>query len=173
MRDHLILIGFMGAGKSTIACIMAERLDLPCVDLDQRIETAVGRSVAEIFAVDGEQAFREMETQALADLIEEPRSVVACGGGVVVRPENRELLGQLGTVVYLKVSAGEALARVGDAGTRPLLSGEGAALAATSLLQARESLYATSADLVFDTVDATPEAIVDRVIDALEERGEA
>jgi len=166
--SHIFLVGFMGAGKTTVARLLAERLDRPCVDVDEIIEAESGRSVREIFEDEGEPAFRALESRALLSLQTAEPSVVACGGGIVTRDENRSALKQLGCVVYLKVSAGETLARVGADGTRPLLSGPGGVLAATSLLEARESLYAAVADISIDTVGLSAEQVADQVASAIE-----
>ena len=166
--SHIFLVGFMGAGKTTVARLLAERLDRPCVDVDEIIEAESGRSVREIFEDEGEPAFRALESRALLSLQTAEPSVVACGGGIVTRDENRSALKRLGCVVYLKVSAGETLARVGADGTRPLLSGPGGVLAATSLLEARESLYAAVADISIDTVGQSAEQVADQVASAIE-----
>jgi shikimate kinase len=166
--SHIFLVGFMGAGKTTVARLLAARLDRPCVDVDEIIEAAAGRSVREIFEDEGELAFRGLESEALLSLETAQPSVVACGGGIVVRDENRSVLKRLGCVVYLRVSAGETLARVGADGTRPLLSGPGGVLAATSLLEARESLYAAVADISVDTVGLSAEQVADQVASAIE-----
>ena len=166
--SHIFLVGFMGAGKTTVARLLAKRLDRPCVDVDEIIEAAMGRSVREIFEDEGESAFRALESEALLSLQTAEPSVVACGGGIVTRDENRSVLKRLGCVVYLKVSAGETLARVGADGTRPLLSGPGGVLAATSLLEARESLYAAVADISIDTVGLSAEQVADQVASAIE-----
>jgi len=158
----------MGSGKSTVGRILADTLGVPFVDLDERIESIAGATVNELFVDGGEDRFRALETQALAAMASEPPSVIACGGGVVVRDENRALLPGLGRVVYLTVSAGEAVARIGDTSTRPLLTGSGAALAATSLLAARESLYTAVADVVVQTESRTPEAVARVVSEKLE-----
>lgn len=171
MTGHLFLVGFMGAGKSSVARLVAERLDRPFVDLDAEIERDAETTIPVIFAERGEDAFRDMETAHLAALEEAPASVIACGGGIVVRPENRVLLGRLGTVVYLKVNAAEALARIGDAATRPLLAGAGGPLVATALLQAREALYRSVADTSVETVGRTPDEVADAVISALGPEG--
>lgn len=165
-----MLVGFMGAGKSTVARIIAQRLGRPCIDLDDEIERVSGTTISEMFAVKGEESFRDLETAALESLQERPPSVVACGGGIVTRDENRRLLTQMGPVIYLCVSAGETLARVAGA-NRPLLSGPGGLMAATTLLSARESLYMAVADFSFDTVGKTSVQVADAVMDWLDGEG--
>jgi shikimate kinase len=167
--SHVFLIGFMGAGKSTVSRLVADKLGRPCIDLDDAIESAAGRSVREIFEDVGETEFRELESAQLSALVGAEPSVVACGGGIVVRDENRSALKRMGLVVYLKVSAGETLARVGADGTRPLLSGPGGVIAATRLLEARESLYTAVADVIVDTVGRTPEDVASTVVSAIME----
>jgi shikimate kinase len=168
---HLFLVGFMGAGKSSVGLVVAERLGRSLIDLDDLIEQQDGRKISEIFAENGEESFREMESRALVSLATVPPSVVACGGGIVLRAENRTRLKEMGLVVYLEVTAGEALARIGDGGTRPLLSGPSGALAATSILAARESLYRSVADAVVDTTGRTIAQVAEDVASIAEERG--
>jgi shikimate kinase len=168
--SHLLLIGFMGAGKSTVGRLAADRLELPFVDLDTLVQDRGGRSVRQIFEQEGEPAFRAMEAAALESLESMSPSVVACGGGVVLSDANRLRLKRLGTVVYLRVTAAETLARVGDDGTRPLLAGAGGALVASRLLEAREALYSAVADAVVDTVDRTPEEVAEQVVLLARER---
>lgn len=163
--NQVLLIGFMGAGKSTVAQIVGERLGLPVVDLDSIIESSEGRSIADIFDREGEAAFRALESRALASLEGAPRSVVACGGGVVLADENRAVMSRLGTVVYLVVSAGETIARVGSDPARPLL--QRGALSASQLLASRESLYSAAADVSIDTVGRTAEEVADLVVAAV------
>jgi shikimate kinase len=162
--NHLLLIGFMGAGKSTVGHMVAERLGVPFIDLDTLIQERDGRTVRDIFDQDGEPGFRLLEAEAVEALRAAPPSVVACGGGVVLSDTNRALLKGLGTVVYLRVTAAETLARVGNDSTRPLLSGPGGALVAGRLLEAREALYSAVADAVVDTVDRTPEEVASQVV---------
>lgn len=166
--SHIYLIGFMGAGKSTVAQLVADRLGRPCVDLDRRIETESGHTTAEMFAELGEEAFRDLETTALSAVAAEEPSVVACGGGIVLRDANRAILRKTGLVVLLEVTAGEALARIGNGETRPLLAGAGGTIAATQLLSARESLYRSSADVVVDTAGKTPEQVAEEVVRGVE-----
>jgi shikimate kinase len=166
--SHIFLVGFMGAGKTTVARLLAERLGRPSIDVDDLIGAEAGRSVRDIFDDEGELAFRALESAALLSLESAEPSVIACGGGIVLSDANRSTLKRLGCVVYLKVSAGETLARVGSDGTRPLLSGPGGVLAATRLLEAREALYAAVADISVDTVGLTAEQVADKVAAAIE-----
>jgi len=168
--NHVLLIGFMGAGKSTVAKLVAKRLGRPCVDLDRLVQSTDGRPIPQIFREDGEVAFRERESGALESLAALQPSVVACGGGVVTSDVNRTTLKSLGYVVYLRITAEETLARVGEDPGRPLLAGGGGLLAVTSLLDARESLYSAVADAVIDTVQIAPDAVADQIV-ALVEAG--
>lgn len=154
--SHIFLTGFMGAGKSTVGRIVAERLGRPFVDLDSLIEERESASVRELFRQRGEEGFRLAEHDALAALGASADAVIATGGGVILREDNRVVLGQLGSVVYLAVTPEEAIARLGDAADRPLLAGAGLP-AARAILDARLSLYTSTADHVVDTVgrDAT------------------
>jgi shikimate kinase len=170
---HIFLVGFMGAGKSTVGTSVAGALGLPFLDLDSVIEVEAGMAVREVFEKFGEERFRALEHAALADLEATGDTVVACGGGVVLRDENRALLKRLGTVVYLVVDAGEALARIGDTHTRPLLSGSGGTVAATALLAARKALYAAVADITVDTHSKRPDDVVAEVLAALRGQGVA
>lgn len=165
--SHVLLIGYMGAGKSTVAKLVAAKLGMPSIDLDAAIELAAGRTIAQLFAEEGEAAFRQLESEALMSLADEMSAVVACGGGVVTRAENRATLKALGLVVYLRVTAEEMLARVGEDPSRPLLAGGGGVLAATTLLEARESLYSAVADIVVDTVRKSPETVADEVVELI------
>ena len=167
--SHVLLIGFMGSGKSTVGRVLANRLGRPFVDLDDRVCALSGTSVERIFAEYGEARFRSLEADALESLRHEPSSVVACGGGVVVSEASRTLLLQLGTVVYLRVGAAEALDRIGDTSSRPLLAGPEAESAAKALLAERESVYASVAQVSVDTRGCSVEQVTGKIITALEE----
>lgn len=169
---HVFLVGFMGAGKSTVGRLLAEMLARPFVDLDAEIERRAGRSCAQIFADGGEEAFRNLESAALAGLADVEPSVVACGGGIVLLDANRRLLRELGTVVHLEVTAGEALGRIGNVEGRPLLA-ESEPAATATLLQARTGLYRASADISVDTVGRHPDDVASYVAAALEHEGAA
>jgi shikimate kinase len=118
--ERFFLVGFMGTGKTTLGRQVAERMGLPFVDLDERIERATGMSVPEIFAREGEDGFRRRESEALLELVEKPeQSVVATGGGAFIAEANRLLMKSAGVVVWLDVPIGEILARI-EGGERPL-----------------------------------------------------
>ena len=165
--SHVFLVGFMGSGKSTVGRIVAERLDLPFVDLDGAIERRAGMSVSDIFATHGEPGFRDLEHDELALLGDAARSVVACGGGVVIEDRDRILLRRLGTVVYLRVTADEALARIGSTDGRPLLTGADPVALGRTLLASRERLYEAVADIMVDTSGLSPDRVADAVEAAL------
>ena len=117
----IVLVGFMGAGKTTVGRLLAAEAGLPFADLDLAIESARSRSVQEIFAQDGEAAFRDIEHRTLAEVLAGPDLVLAAGGGAVEHPGSRRLLAAA-RVVYLQVGYAEALARVGGDTGRPMLA---------------------------------------------------
>ena len=169
--SHLFLVGFMGAGKSTVARLLASRLGRSCVDTDRLVEASAGRTIAEIFSECGEPEFRRLESAALSSLADAPPSVVACGGGIVTDDGNRAALKSMGRVVYLRVTPEEMFARVGGDPRRPLLAGGDALAAATALLGTREEWYAAVADLTVDTVDRSADAVANDIIDFLRSEG--
>lgn len=148
---HLVLIGLMGSGKSTVGERCAERLEIPFVDTDAAVEADTGRTVPELFAT-GESAFRAEERRVVAAIAarREPH-VVACGGGVVLDPTNAAALRANGTVVWLRATPATLAARVGDGAGRPLLAGADVEVRLTELAAARADAYAAAADAVVDT----------------------
>jgi shikimate kinase/3-dehydroquinate synthase len=164
--NHIVITGFMGAGKTTVGRLVATRLGREFIDLDAEIERREGVTVTALFRERGEVGFRDAEHAALASLAEAPPAVIATGGGAVLREDNQRLLREIGTVVYLAVTPEEAIGRLGGAGDRPLLAGGGLA-AARSILDARLSLYAATADRVVDTVGRTADEVADAVVAAV------
>ena len=150
----IVLVGFMGAGKTTVGHLLSERLGLAFVDSDQVIEQRAGRPVRQIFAEDGEPAFRALEQQVIASLLDGPDLILALGGGAAEHPGTREKLATA-QVVYLEVGYHQAMARVGGDPGRPLLARPD--LAAT--YQRRLPLYAGIATLTVATDGRRPETI--------------
>ncbi len=137
----VILAGFMGTGKSTVAELLAERWGLASVDTDTLIAERVGTSIAELFAAEGEEHFRDLETQVLRELAQEQGLVISSGGGMLLRPENVELLRGMGPIVCLHASPEVILARTADSNNRPLLSKADPREEIRRLLAAREQAY--------------------------------
>lgn len=148
---NLVLVGPMGAGKTSIGKRLAERLGLRFVDADHEIEAHTGASVATIFACEGEGGFRARERQLLAELLHGSGQVVATGGGVVLDPDNRRLLQAHGFVVHLHADVAAQLARLARDRTRPLLQRDDREQVLHAMAQARAPLYAEVADLRYDT----------------------
>ena len=163
---HIVLVGLPGSGKSTVGPMIAERLSLGFVDLDERIERAAGRSVSQIFEHEGEAGFRDRELAATRALAGEPGQVVAPGGGWITRPEAVALVSPPGTLAWLKVSPERALERLGGGvASRPLLQGDPIARM-RSLLLARGESYA-KAGLVVDVEDLSPQQVTSALLEAI------
>ena len=165
---NLVLIGYRGTGKSTVARRVALALGWDWIDADVELELRVGRTIAAIFADEGEPAFRDLEGQVLADLAARERTVIAAGGGVVLRPENRAVLRQLGRVVWLRADADTIAERLAADETtrerRPNLTAAGGHEEIEKLLAAREPLYAECADLIVETAGRTPDEVASEVV---------
>lgn len=162
---RILLVGMMGAGKSTVGRLLADRLGWDYLDSDAQIVAEQGRTVAEIFAADGESAFRAMETDVLrAALAGERPVVVSVAGGAVLDPANREILGRSGQVVWLRARTDTLAARVGDGTDRPLLAGDPAG-SLERLDEVRRPLYQQIADVVVDVDDVEPHDVVERILE--------
>lgn len=163
--SNIVLMGFMGAGKTTIGKELAKALGYEFIDTDERIEKEQGRKISDIFSKDGEAVFRDMETDLLKRLQNsEGKFILSIGGGMPVREENRSLLRRLGTVVYLKTSKEEIIRRVSGAADRPLLQGGKLEEKVTSLMNAREQIYMETACVEVVTDQKTPEKIVEELL---------
>jgi shikimate kinase len=174
--SNLVLVGPMGAGKTSIGKRLAERLGLRFVDADHRLEEVTGAPVPLIFECEGEAGFRVRESQLIADLMQGRGQLVATGGGAVLAPENRRLLHAHGFVVYLKVSVGQQLHRLARDRSRPLLATNDKHARLESLAAVRNALYEEVADLVFDSEGLAVASATDRLRTLVEtrwQRGEA
>ena len=165
VRRHLVLVGLMGAGKTTVGAACATRLARPFVDTDDVVEANTGMTVAELFAHEGEARFRELERQAVVDACATPApAVIACGGGAVVDADNRRLLHRVGFVVWLQAAPATLMARVKTGSGRPLLEGRGTATL-ERLAVVRAGAYEATADVLVDTDGRTVHEVVDAVLE--------
>ena len=156
----------MGSGKTTVSELLADKLELELLDTDQAIEEAEGRSISDIFAEDGEEAFRGMETQLMDMVVSEHlgQMVISLGGGLPLREENRELLKKAGKVVYLRTSPETVFKRLQGDDTRPLLKTEDPRRKIEELIEDRKERYEAAADIIVDTDDKEPWQIADEII---------
>jgi shikimate kinase len=170
-KKLIYLAGFMGSGKSTIGPILANTLGFDFVDTDKAIEKKAGKRVVDIFATDGEQAFRSLEFASLQEIATSTRSVVSLGGGTIANEENFRLIHNSGIIVYLKLSPEEILHRVHHRTDRPLLTGAGGERLPVEeiekrvqhLLARREEFYAR-ADVIIQTDRKRVGTTVDEIV---------
>ena len=154
-RNNIILIGFMGSGKTTFGKWIAANKKMDFVDTDELIEKENGITISEIFESKGEAYFRNLETDMLKNLLgrDTENCVISVGGGLPVKEENRELLSQLGAVVYLWADADELVKRLSGDNTRPLLAGGNLKEKINTLMDARKEIYDSASDIKIDTKD--------------------
>jgi shikimate kinase len=163
--QHLVLVGLMGSGKTTVASIAARRLGRHVIDSDAVIERATGRTVREIFEADGEDAFRSFETAALLDALANPEpAVIAAAGGVVLRDENRTALKNANAqVVWLCASPDLLVERALSGAHRPLLDDDPPGTLRRMHLE-REPLYREVADAIVEVDNRSPDEVVEAVL---------
>lgn len=147
----IFLVGLMGAGKTSVGRLLARRLGKTFFDCDHEIERATGVKVAVIFEIEGEAGFRARETKVLADLVKRGNIVLATGGGAVLSAENRKLLAENGTVVYLRAAPADLWGRTRHDKNRPLLKTADPLARLQQLFDERDPLYRAVADSVVDT----------------------
>jgi shikimate kinase len=166
MTAHILLVGMMGAGKTTTGHLVADRLGWGYHDSDADVEAMTGLSVPELFERDGEAAFRKAEATVLFEsCVSSSPLVISVAGGAVLDPANRALIARSGTVVWLRARPETLGARVGDGVGRPLL-GDDPTEAMGRLLSARAPFYTELADLVIDVDDLTPAEVAERILAA-------
>ena len=164
---NIILVGFMGTGKSTIARVLQQRLGYPVVEMDQILEKRAGKPISRIFEEDGEEKFREMESGLLGEL-DDPTGgtrIISTGGGIVVRPENRAILPRLGYVVWLKVPVEVILARTAQSKHRPLLQTENPEERIRALMELRNPMYEVVSHLALETADLDSDEIASGILE--------
>jgi shikimate kinase len=168
---NLILIGPMGAGKSTIGRKLAEHFGLEFYDLDHEIERRTGATVALIFELEGEAGFRKRESAVLAELADARGRVIATGGGSVLAPENRRLIRASGFVIYLRITLEQQLARLARDRKRPLLNAPDRRARLEALAAERDPLYAELADLTFPADEVSVAVAARRLAGVIERDG--
>lgn len=171
MKDNIILTGFMGCGKTSVGIRLSYALRRTLIDTDKWIEKKQGKTVSEIFAGQGEEAFRRMESECIRELIgTADGQIISTGGGLPVREENRRLLGELGRVYYLKVTPECVYERLRGDTTRPLLQEENPKEKIRELLEAREAFYQEGADVTIEVSGKSFEDIITEIVEGMEER---
>lgn len=169
---NIVLIGFMGSGKSTISVKLSYRLHITLEDTDKWIEKKEGRSISDIFARDGEDYFRQVEGNCIRSLLKENAyHVISTGGGMPVRKENRPLLNKLGHVIYLKAAPGTIWERLANDTTRPLLQCDNPQEKIKMLIEERDPYYREAADSIITVDGKDTEQILSEILDVLADKG--
>jgi len=170
-KTNIFLVGMMGSGKTTVGKLLANHLEWEFVDTDELIVEETGLSIPVLFKDKGEQYFRRLEQEAVARVARRRRMVVATGGGVILNPENRQVLKENGLVFYLRGTAQVLAARVGAGEGRPLLTGKELAPELERLLAVREKYYQEAADVVLETDALTTGQVVAAILEECAQRG--
>jgi shikimate kinase len=170
MAPRAVLVGLPGSGKSTIGRRLAKALDVSMLDTDAAIEETTGRTIADIFATDGEEEFRRIEEEVIRAALQTHDGVLSLGGGAVTTPGVREALADH-TVIYLEISAAEGVRRTGGSTVRPLLAGSDRAEKFKALMAQRVPLYRQVATIRVNTNRRNPGAVVRYIVTRLENSG--
>lgn len=163
-KTNIFLVGPMGAGKSTIGRLLAAELSSSFRDSDRVIEERTGADIPWIFDVEGEEGFRDRESAVLQELISEQHTVIATGGGIVLRQANRELMKSSGFVCYLTASIDQLVERTSRDKKRPLLQVENPRQKIIDLIANRDPLYREAADFIVNTDRRSPKSVVQEII---------
>ncbi len=166
----IVLIGMMGAGKSSVGRLLARRTGLARFDTDEWIVSKTGMSIADIFEREGETGFRELETSALNELHPAGSAVIVTGGGIVLREENVKLLKRLGFVVWLEAEEDILLERASRVGNRPLLQTENPRGSLSEMLRVRAPLYAGAADFRVETTYLKQDEVTEIILAEVDRR---
>ena len=162
-RSNIFLVGPMGAGKSTIGRLLASELNLSFRDSDRVIEERTGADIPWIFDMEGEEGFRERDTAVLTELSTEANVVIATGGGIILREQNRTIMKSSGFVCYLTASIDQLVERTSRDKKRPLLQVENPRQKIIDLLSLRDPLYRDAADFVINTDRRSPKAVAQEI----------
>lgn len=170
---NVFLIGLMGSGKTTIGQLLARRLQLPFIDSDHELEQRTGVSVATIFEIEGEPAFRHREAALIDELTHRHPIVLGTGGGAILDPQTRSVLRERGMVIYLHSTAETSYERIRRNRDRPLLMVTDPLARLRQLYELRHPLYAETAHFVVESYRDRPTAVINEIADALESRSAA
>jgi shikimate kinase len=164
--SHLWLLGLSGSGKSTVGPLLAQKLSMPFIDTDERIVQAAKLSIPQIFARGGEKEFRQWECQIIAQLVQSPASIIACGGGVILDPQNRIALSRSGLRIYLQAELPLLALRLTHSSDRPLLPADQIHPKLAEQLLARKKWYEES-EIQIPIGSESPEQICGRILASL------
>ena len=166
----IVLVGMMGAGKSSVGRCLQRRTGLDRFDTDELVAAKFALSIPEIFARHGEENFRDAETKALRELPNENAMIIVTGGGIILRNENVDLLKRLGMVVWLEAKEETLFERASRRGNRPLLQTENPRTSLAEMLQKRTPLYEKAADVRVETTKLTHDEVADIILAEVEKR---
>jgi shikimate kinase len=165
--DNIVLIGFMGCGKSTVGKQLADSLKMGFIDMDDEIEKNEGETIQNIFQEKGESYFRDIETSYLSKMIIKKEMVIATGGGVIIRGENIDMLKKMGKVIFLHTDSSQLVNNLKEDSKRPLLNGGNTQDKISSLLDEREPKYLSASDIIIQTTGKDVESVVQEIISLL------
>jgi len=171
MKNNISLIGFMGSGKTTIGKMMADRLGYLFFDMDDLIEISEQRKINDIFKESGEEYFRNIESKILEKVISNKDCVFACGGGVVLKGENMDMISENSYVVYLMISPAEAIKRLSRSINRPLLPYKNRNEKIYELINTRSKQYCKYADIIINNEKISPENTAKKIIARIKKAG--
>lgn len=167
LKKPLFLIGFMGSGKTTVSRHMTEALGIPKIEMDDLLAERAGKPITRIFAEDGEEVFRRMETELLKEIGAGGPVIVSCGGGVVLRPENVEIMKRTGTILLLSAAPETIYSRVCHSTKRPILNGNMNVEFIAGLMAKRDPAYRAAADVTVSIDGKTSEIVAGEIVDGI------
>ena len=171
LQKPLYLIGFMGSGKSTVSRHMSRALNVPKIEMDEVLAERAGKSITQIFAEDGEEVFRQMETALLREIGAGAPVLVSCGGGVVLRPENVEIMKTTGTILMLSATPQTIFQRVRHSTKRPILNGNMNVEFIAELMTKRDPAYRAAADVTVSIDGKTSDIVAKELVERICQNG--